>query len=70
MYIDNWDYKTGVWKHVFHKGNDDSWPDRAPGVWIHPDKNALRVYMNTYKKINEYLDIPNIPIKNGYTYCM
>ena len=63
MYIDNWDYKTGVWKHVFHKGNDDSWPNRAPGVWIHPDKNALRVYMNTYKKIDEYLDIPNIPIQ-------
>ena len=63
FYIDNWDHKVGQWKHIFHKGNEDSWPNRSPGVWIHKDKNALRVYMNTYNKIEEYVDIPNIPIQ-------
>jgi hypothetical protein len=62
--IDNFDYKKGEWKHVFHKGNDTSFPNRAPGVWFHPDKNAIRVYMNTQDNITEeYVDIENIPIR-------
>lgn len=62
IFIDDFSYKLGKWKHVFHKGNESSWPLRAPGVWIHPNKNAIRVYMNSYNEINEYLDIDNIPI--------
>lgn len=61
--IDNFDYKKGEWKHVFHKGNDTSFPNRAPGVWFHPDKNSIRVYMNTQDKMLEYVDIDNIPIR-------
>lgn len=63
FYIDDWTYKYGSWKHMFHKGNYDSWPNRAPGVWLHPTKNIMRVYMNTYNKIAEHVDVPNIPIK-------
>ena len=59
--IENFNYKSGQWKHVFHKGNSSSYPNRAPGVWIHPNSNALRVYMNTQDKILEYVDIENIP---------
>jgi hypothetical protein len=62
MYIGDFNYKLGQWKHVFHKGNDSSWPNRAPGVWIHPNKNALRVYMNTYNNIEEHVDIEDIPL--------
>jgi hypothetical protein len=63
MVIENMEYKFGEWKHVFHKGNKTSYPNRAPGVFIHPEKNALRFYMNTYKNILEYIDIDNIPLK-------
>lgn len=61
--IDNFDYKKGEWKHMFHKGNDSSYPNRAPGVWIHPNTNAIRVYMNTQDNILEYVDIDNIPMR-------
>ncbi len=66
LFIDNYNYKLGQWKHVFHKGNETSWPLRAPGVWLHPNKNALRVYMNSYNEISEYLDVDNIPINKWF----
>jgi hypothetical protein len=56
-------YKQGEWKHVFHKGNSTSYPNRAPGVWIHPTNNIMRIYMNTMKEILEYVDIDNIPLR-------
>ena len=61
--LDNVDYKKGEWKHVFHKGNSSSYPNRAPGVWFHPDKNSIRVYMNTVENILEYADIDNLPLR-------
>ena len=70
LFIDNYNYKLGQWKHVFHKGNETSWPLRAPGMWLHPDKNALRVYMNTYNEISEYLDIDNIPINKWFSFVI
>ena len=56
-------YKKGEWKHIFHKGNVKAHPHRAPGVFIHPDKHSLRVYMNTQHNILEYLDIDGLPVK-------
>ncbi len=67
--IENMQYKYGEWKHIFHKGNKSSNPNRAPGVWIHPSKNALRIYMNTYTNIKEHVDIDNIPIKR-WVHCV
>ena len=61
--IEDFNYKTGEWKHIFHKGNSSSYPNRAPGVWIHPDKNAVRVYMNTLDNILEYADVDNLPVR-------
>ena len=43
MYIDDWSYKYGSWKHILHKGSPDSWPNRCPGVWLHPTENKMRV---------------------------
>ena len=60
--INDMKYKSGEWKHMFHKGNNTSFPNRAPGVWIHPKENSLRVYMNVYEKVMDYVDIKNIPI--------
>ena len=61
--IDDFTYKKGEWKHIFHKGNSSSYPNRAPGVWIHPDKNSVRVYMNTLDNILEFADIDNLPVR-------
>ena len=63
FYIENLDYKNGEWKHIFHKGNSSSYPNRAPGVWIHPTKNTVRIYMNTQENILEFVDIDNIPVR-------
>lgn len=63
MLIDNLEYNKDKAKHIFHKGDKNANPTKAPGVWILPNENTLRIYMNTIDKINEYVDIPNIPIK-------
>ena len=62
MYIDDWSYKYGTWKHILHKGSADSWPNRCPGIWLHPTQNKMRVYINTYNTVAEHIDIDNIPI--------
>ena len=61
--IENLEYKYGEWKHMFHKGNKSSYPNRAPGVFIHPTKNSVRIYMNTITNVLEYVEVDNIPIK-------
>uniref|UniRef100_A0A6C0IY86 Uncharacterized protein n=1 Tax=viral metagenome TaxID=1070528 RepID=A0A6C0IY86_9ZZZZ len=66
MYIDDMSYRYGKWKHVMHKGNEEGHPLRAPGVWIHPKDNKLRIFMNTYSKINEYVDVDNIPVRKWF----
>jgi len=63
MLIDSYEYKKGEWKHLFHKGNSSSYPNRAPGIWLHPDTNAMRVYMNTQDNILEYVDVDNLPLR-------
>lgn len=91
LYVNDWvNYKTGLWKHVFHKGSSNSFPPpehssqlgatsstsnnngyqyamiAAPGLWFHPNTNSLRLYMNTFKNMNEYIDIGNIPTNKWY----
>ena len=61
--VNDFNYKQGEWKHIFHKGNSSSYPNRAPGVWIHPNSNMIRIYMNTMKTLLEYVDIDNIPLR-------
>jgi hypothetical protein len=61
--INDFSYKQNEWKHMFHKGNSSSYPNRAPGVWIHPNSNMIRVYMNTMKTLLEFVDIDNIPLR-------
>lgn len=48
--------------HIFHKGYATQFPLLAPGVYLHSDTNTLRIYMNTYKTWNNYVDIDNIPV--------
>ena len=62
MFVDDFNYKSGYWKHVMHKGNTTSWPDRCPGVWLAPDKNDMYIYYNTFAKIDNHIVVEGIPI--------
>ena len=48
--------------HIFHKGYSSQFPLLAPGVYMRSDTNTLRVYMNSYKTWNNYVEVENIPI--------
>jgi len=48
--------------HLFHKGYSSQFPLLAPGVYMRSDTNTLRVYMNTYKTWNNFVDVENIPV--------
>jgi Concanavalin A-like lectin/glucanases superfamily len=54
--------------HVFHKGNYNilpgtglNNPNNAPGLYINSANNSFKIVMNTYKSINEEINVPNIP---------
>ena len=48
--------------HIFHKGYSAQFPLLAPGVYMRSDTNTLRVYMNTYKTWNNFVEVENIPV--------
>jgi hypothetical protein len=48
--------------HIFHKGYSAQFPLLAPGVYMRSDTNTLRVYMNTYKTWNNYVEVDNFPV--------
>jgi hypothetical protein len=50
-------------RHVFHKGYTRLTPLMGPGVFIKSNDNSLRVYMNSSKRWDNYVDVPNIPLK-------
>lgn len=49
-------------KHIFHKGNGRAFPLLAPGLFVHGNRNTLRLYMNSANKWDNYVEIPNIPV--------
>lgn len=48
--------------HVFHKGYAQPFPLMGPGVFLRSDTNTLRVYMNTFKTWNQYVEVKNMPV--------
>jgi hypothetical protein len=48
--------------HLFHKGYSQPFPLMGPGVFMRSDTNTLRVYMNTFKGWNQYVEVQNIPV--------
>jgi len=68
VFIDNLQYLSGQYRHIFHKGNDQltdtglNFPNNAPGLYISPNTNALVVIMNTFNDINQEVVVPNIPL--------
>lgn len=53
MYVDDWDYKFGQWKHVVHKGAKDAYVVQ-PGIWLHPKQNKLIIRFDRKAKPNSY----------------
>jgi hypothetical protein len=49
-------------RHIFHKGSPSIYPLMAPGVFMKSDTNVLRIYHNSTKTWNNYIDIHNIPM--------
>jgi len=68
IYINDLQYLSGQYRHIFHKGNNKilengmNFPNNAPGLYIAPETNALYLIMNTFSEINEEIVIPDIPI--------
>ena len=68
IYISNMQYQSGTYRHIFNKGNANIestglyFPNNAPGLYISPNTNELRLIMNKYDVINEEVKIPDIPI--------
>jgi hypothetical protein len=68
IYVDDFEYLKGQYKHVFSKGNSDLdnnglvFPNNAPGVYLTPNDNNLLILMNTFENYNESIVIPNIPL--------
>jgi len=48
--------------HIFHKGYSSQFPLLAPGVYLRSDTNTLRVYMNTYRTWNNYVEVSDFPL--------
>lgn len=42
IWIDDWEYRLGEWKHILHKGDKDA-SSVQPGIWLHPTKNKILV---------------------------
>jgi hypothetical protein len=66
VYINNWKYRKGSWKHILHKGSNNTSNYSTPGVWMRPHINDMRIEITTirrgYKKNNFYA-IKDIPLR-------
>jgi len=71
--INNMEYRKGEWKQMWNKGDSDGTINRTPGVYLHPTKNSISIFLNTLKHSNgdnlssddlfESVEIDNIPLK-------
>ena len=49
--------------NVFYKGYPNNpWPLQSPGVYIRGNVNTMRILLNSYNNIFNYVDIENIPV--------
>jgi hypothetical protein len=64
IYVDPASFRTeeGL-LHIFHKGYATQYPLLAPGVYMHANKNTMRVYMNTHATWKKYIDVEDLPVK-------
>jgi len=62
MLVNDFTFKDKNMKHVFHKGDSKAKVSYTPAVWIHPDKNTIRINLNTIQSKDNIIDIDNMPI--------
>ena len=68
LFINDYTYRQGQYKHVFHKGNDNVDADgmvqplNAPGMYLDKDTNNLLVVMNTFDNTKESILVEDIPL--------
>lgn len=76
IYIDDFKYRSGEWKHIFHKGssedifdpeNSNERASQCPGLWLGKDKNTLHVFINTFSNKDDTKDKEDI-INNDDVY--
>ena len=58
LWIDDWSYDYGKWKHVLHRGNQNA-SIVQPGVWLHPTRNELYVSFDSSNRQPGYGPILN-----------
>jgi hypothetical protein len=56
--------------HIMHKGYPEPYPLLGPGVFLKNNANVLRVYMNSTRTWNNYVDVENIPVKKWVHVCI
>jgi len=49
--------------HIFHKGYANQFPLLAPGVYMRSNTNTLRIYMNSFKTWNNFVEVDNFPVQ-------
>jgi hypothetical protein len=59
-------------KHIYHKGstNASCFPLMAPGIFVKANDNVMRVFMNTYSKWDDYVDVTNVPINKWFHFVV
>lgn len=66
IYINSWKYRKGSWKHILHKGKDNTTNLSTPGIWLRPHINDIRFQITTrrrgYKRDNLYT-LKDVPLK-------
>ena len=57
IYINDYKYRKGSWKSIFHKGSSEcidcphtssTRSSQSPGLWLGPNNNTLYVFVNTF----------------------
>ena len=70
LFIDDLEYRKGQLKHIFHKGDDKVIAQdteifstsTAPALYLHQNKNAFIIYMNTFGTMNEKVVVNDVPL--------
>lgn len=70
LFIDDLEYRKGQLKHIFHKGDDKVISQdteifstsTAPALYLHQNKNAFIIYMNTFGTMNEKVVVNDVPL--------
>jgi hypothetical protein len=64
IYIEKWPEEPTGKTHLLHKGENSETPIlQAPGIWLQNNTNTMTINMNSLKKLNNYVNIDNFPVK-------